>query len=233
MSRVGMLTSLAVVFAAGCALTSRSQPYQVKWYTPEVLHAEAPPPRSPGPALRLGAVRSGPELERRIAWSNGAYQMAFYDDRRWTERPARFVTSALRRVLFETRGLQSTDQPTAPLLEVEVVSFEEVRSPRGHYGRVALQIRLSNAPAPLDTTVIRDEPVQGAQFDDVVAAISRALDGAANEIAARVQNALCAVPESDGGVAPGCPSGALPAPSSGAAALDDLRREDERPQPDR
>jgi hypothetical protein len=194
-----LLAFLPAWSTMGCALASKGTPVEVHWYTPELVHpgsANRPPA---GPALRLGHVQSSTDLEERIAWGDGAYQMGFYEDRRWTKRPAPFVTKALRRALFETHGLQpAIEAGAAPRLEVQLVSFQEIRSRRAHAGRVALHVQLLADRVLLDTTIVRDEPVVGEQFDDVVAAIARALDAAANEVAERVEACLCMSPGADG-----------------------------------
>ncbi|XXF75332.1 ABC-type transport auxiliary lipoprotein family protein [Myxococcaceae bacterium GXIMD 01537] len=190
MTRTWLVALVSAAVAAGCALTSKGKPLGVSWYTPEQVQPGSANPQSAGPELRLGYVRSGADLGQRIAWGDGAYRMGFYEERRWTERPAQFVTAALRRALFEAHGFRSASHETAPLLDVEVVAFQELRSPQAHAGRVALHVRLSNERELLDTTLVKDEPVKGERFDDVAAAISRALDDAANEAAERVAAAL-------------------------------------------
>lgn len=199
MMRTWLVAFVSAAIVAGCALTSKGKALPVSWYTPEQVQPGSANPQAAGPALRLGYVRSGADLGQRIAWGDGAYRMGFYEERRWTERPAQFVTTALRRALFETHGLQPATQATAPQLDVEVVSFQELRSPQAHAGRVALQVRLSNEHELLDTTLVKDEPVKGERFDDVVAAISRALDAAANEAAERVEAALGTSPGQEDG----------------------------------
>lgn len=204
MIRVWPVALLSAAVAAGCALTSKGKPLEVSWYTPELVQPVSVNPQSAGTALRLGYVRSGVDLGHRIAWSDGAYQMGFYEDRRWTDRPARFATTALRRALFETHGFRPGSQATAAELDVEVISFQEIRSPRAHTGRVALHVQFSSEREFLDTTIVRDEPVRGDRFDDVVAAISHALDDAANEVAERIEATLCASPGANGGVGSSC-----------------------------
>jgi cholesterol transport system auxiliary component len=198
---------VALCALAGCALTSKATPVEVHWYTPERVHPGAVSAPSNGPALILGFVRSGSDLGERIAWGDGAYQVGYYEDRRWTERPAQFVTAAVRRALFESRRFQPAGDLAAPKLDVELVSFQEVRTPRAHLGRVALHVQLVGDRVLLDATVNQDVPVAGDRFDDVVAAISRALGAVADEVAQRVQ-AAAATPAS-----PGAGSGIQPPPT--------------------
>lgn len=60
---------------------------------------------------------------------------------------------------------------------------------------MALHVQLLADRVLLDTTIVKDEPVVGEQFDDVVAAIARALDAAANEVAERVEACSASRPE--------------------------------------
>jgi len=189
-SRTRRLAVLLAWGAAGCALTSKGQAVEVRWYTLEVPRAEAANHLPAGPALRLDNVQSSPALGERIAWGDGRYQIGFYEERRWMERPARFVTSALQRALFRARGLRPTTEAAAPRVDVELVSFQEIRSDRVHAARVALHLQLLAECAHVDATVVRDEPVIGSRFDDFVSAISRAVGVAANEAAERVEAAL-------------------------------------------
>ncbi|QSQ25894.1 membrane integrity-associated transporter subunit PqiC [Pyxidicoccus parkwayensis] len=204
MNRMWLVAFLPAAVAAGCALTSKGKLLEVSWYTLELIQPGTANPQSAGPVLRLGYVHSGADLGQRIAWGDGAYRMGFYEERRWTERPAQFVTTALHRALFEAHAFRRASQVTAPQLDIEVVSLQELRSPRAHAGRVALHVRLSGERELLDTTIVRDEPVRGGRFEDVVAAISHALDDATNEVAERVEAALCASPGVDGVTGASC-----------------------------
>ena len=179
----------ATLALAGCALTSKGTPLEVRWYTPEVVRPSETD--SPGARpLRLGEVHGGSALGERIAWGDGAYQVGFYEDRRWTERPRQYVARALRRSLFESHRFQPAVDGVGPRLELELVEFQETRAPERHTGRVALHAQLATDHVLFDDTIAVDEPVAGPGFDAVVAAIARALDRASEEVARRSQLAL-------------------------------------------
>jgi cholesterol transport system auxiliary component len=164
----------------------------VAHYTPE--HVRAPRLTSgrsaAGPSLRLGRVSSDTSLGERIVFSNGTYQVRYYDDRRWTERPEVYVRRALTRALFEDGDLHRTLGGDAPMLDVELLSFEEIKMPTQHTAHIALRIVLSNDRVLLEQTVTVSEPIPRDDFDDVVAALARALDRASDEVARRVGTAL-------------------------------------------
>ena len=181
----------ALVLASGCALTSKATALGVRWFTPE----PTPPERtrcSPasGPALRVGRVTAGSELGERIVYGDGRYEVGYYETLRWTDRPERYLRSALDRVLFEERGFQRAVTGMAPTLDVELLSFQEVKTAQTHLARVAFRGVLSTDHQLLAETFAVDQPITGTRFDDVVDAIARALDTASNQLALRAGDAL-------------------------------------------
>lgn len=182
---------LSVAFAAGCALTQKAEPLRVTYYTVErdrdgVTSQQAPS----GSALRLGRVASGTDLGERIVFGDGEYRVGYYDSRRWTQRPEVYVRRSLARALFEESGFRRVLVGDAPTLDLEVLAFDEVKTPTRHEACVALRIVLSTDHVLLEDTVALREPVAGDRFDDVVSAIARALDRTADEVTKRVGSAL-------------------------------------------
>jgi cholesterol transport system auxiliary component len=182
---VALATILAL--APACALTSRGDAREWQWFTPERVR-----PRltsgvvGAGPPVQLRRVTSGTDLGRRIIFGDGAYEVGYYEQRRWTDAPELYVRRALERTLCQEQGLQCEPSGSAPTLDVEVLRFQEVKAPKSHQALVALRFVLSSERVLVDDTVQVAEPVTGSTFDDVVAAISRALDSAANQVASRV-----------------------------------------------
>lgn len=180
----------------GCALTSKSEAMDVRYFTPERVapvpgHATAPA----GTELRLGRVTSGPHLRERIAYREAGHEIGYYEDRRWTERPDAYVRRALERRLFEESGFRRVLGGPAPALEVEVLAFDELRSPNGTVAaHVSLRMVVVQDRVVLrEDTLAVDVPVARATsqgVDDVVAALSSALDLAAAQVSARVFEAV-------------------------------------------
>lgn len=182
---------LALAFDASCALTQTSKPLDVSFYTPERVRTDAATSRPPaGPPLRLGRVSSGVGLGERIAFRDGNYEVGYYEGRRWTERPEVYVRRTLTRTLFEEGGLDRAFSASAPTLDVEVLSFEEVKMPARHAAHIALRVVLSTDRVLFEDTVGATEPIGGGTFDDVVAALARALDGTSDEVTRRVRASL-------------------------------------------
>lgn len=179
-----------VLATGGCSLLSRGSVLPVRYFSPEPPAARQPSPaetQGPRVAVRLGRVRGAAYLGQRIAHRESEYEVGFYDDREWTERPEAYVRRALARKLFEERGFERATGGAAPTLEVEVFGFDEVRMAGAHVARVKLRYRLEGDDTVLDEqTIAIDRPVSGEGFDAFVAAMSAALDEATNRIADRL-----------------------------------------------
>jgi cholesterol transport system auxiliary component len=115
-----------------------------------------------------------------------------YDDKRWTERPEVYVRRALARTLFGEHGIRRTLTGQAPALEVEVLSFEELRG-RPPTARIQLRILLHDHRAALleqTITVDRAALPGDESFDAFVHAMAQALDAAAEQVVKEVERAL-------------------------------------------
>ena len=135
--------------------------------------------------MRLGRVTSGSNLRERIAFRDDAFELGYYEDRRWTERPETFVRRELGRTLFEDRGFKRALSGDAPTLDVEVIAFDELKLATGHGVRVQLKVMLMGDHDMIaEETLTVDRPVAGgknAKFEDVVVAMASALEGACDE----------------------------------------------------
>jgi ABC-type uncharacterized transport system auxiliary subunit len=187
--RLNRFGTVALALCSACALFSRGDPVEVRWFTPEHLSVGSNLPPT-GPALRISHVTSQSSLGERIAHGNGAYEVSYYETLRWTERPAKYVLSTLERTLFEERGFQKVTGGSAPGLDVDLLSFQEVQTSTTHLARVALRGVLTTDHELFAETFSIDQPIDGTQIEDVVAAISRALDAVVNQLAVRVTAAL-------------------------------------------
>jgi hypothetical protein len=192
--RVGRVLVIGLAaLGSGCALTSRGEALDIRFFTPEGAHADATIVTTnvpAGPSLRLDRVTSGPDLGLRIVHGDGAYEVAYYEDRRWTERPALYLRRALDRSLFDNHGFRRELGGDSPALEAELLVFEEVKTPAAHAARIVTRIEVATDHVVFADTVEVREPVTGDRFEDVVVAMARALDGTAEEIARRVGGAL-------------------------------------------
>ena len=189
--------ALLVMAMAGCSLTSKGEALAIRWFNPEVVKprvtsaAEGAAVRA-GTELELGRVSSGPNLREKIAYRDAAYEVGYYDDKRWTERPEVYVRRELARTLFEERGVGRALGGQAPVLEVEVLSFEELR---GSSPAARIQLRIlvhDERDALLEKTITVDRPIRPESGGDrgFVEAMAQALHAAGEEVANETLTAL-------------------------------------------
>ncbi len=122
--------ALAVACCAlpiGCALTSKAEVVSPRYFSPEPVTSTPSPKATDSLELRLGQVSAASHLDERIAYRVGGAEMGFYEDQRWTENPEAYLRRALERDLFEERGLSRIVSGGAPILDIELTAFEELR----------------------------------------------------------------------------------------------------------
>jgi cholesterol transport system auxiliary component len=179
----------------GCALLSKGEAASPRYFSPALEPArESADSASPQPELRVGRIEPAAHLEARIAYRISESELAYYEDRRWTEPPEEFVRRALESELFETHAFRRVVSGDAPTLDVEVLSFEELRegSPRA---RLSLLITLRDGRHALLERTISTEAqlVLGDKGDEgpaLASAMASALSRATKEIATRVSAEL-------------------------------------------
>jgi cholesterol transport system auxiliary component len=192
---------------SGCALTSKAEVVDIRYFSPEQVKphltqgeagtATAPSAAAPNGALdvRLGRVSSGSNLRERIAFRDAAYELGYYEDWRWTERPETYVRRELGRTMFEEHGMHRVFNGVAPTVDVEVIAFDDLRLKTGRAARVQLKAMLSDDSGVLwEDTLTVDRPVtaEKPKIEDFVAAMAGALDAAAEQVTSKVQATLLA-----------------------------------------
>lgn len=190
--------AMAALASSGCALTSKGEALSIRWFTPESVKprltsaSKDARPAEGALAVELGRVTSGINLREKIAYRDAAFEVGFYDDNRWTERPEVYVRRELARTLFEDHGMRRVLGGRAPILDVEVISFEELRGPQ-HAARIRLRILVhDDQGALLEKTITVDRPVPaGAKgFDGLVQTLAEALAAATEEVAKATEDAV-------------------------------------------
>ena len=179
----------AAALLAGCALTSRPKPVEIRYFSP----ASQPPGAAGAPArqalagaprLRLGRVTSSAHLRSRIVYRTSKVELAAYDQRRWTDEPEVYLRRSISRALFDERPLTEAVSGPAPTLDLELLGFEEVRRGDARSGRVELHYTLHDEDDVLASgRVDVERPASTASMEDVVGAIAAALDEASSEVA--------------------------------------------------
>jgi cholesterol transport system auxiliary component len=204
MRRLALVGSCLLLWAAqpACALTSKADAVSPRYFNPQL----APRTKSTAAAqpfeLRLGQVSSASHLDERISFRISAAEVGFYDDRRWTEIPEAFVRRALERELFEQRRLTRVVSGVAPVLDVELTSFEEVRGNPAK-ARISLTFSLRDERRSLvERSLELEQPVReqdGSDAAQVLAqalavTLARAMETVGDEVVSRLSQAAKAAP---------------------------------------
>ncbi|HKP63301.1 MAG TPA: ABC-type transport auxiliary lipoprotein family protein [Polyangiales bacterium] len=191
--RLGLYFALAAL-SCSCALTSRSEPLPMRYFSADALgRGQTPVQAHSGLSLRLERVRSSSHLGAPIAYRTAEHELGYYDEERWTEKPEAFLERGLERALFQERGVTRVIGGASEALSVELVSFEEVRGPQPVARLVATLTLHDDRAAHLEKTIQVERPITSSSKDAAaraVAALSQALDEAVEQIAQAVTQRL-------------------------------------------
>jgi ABC-type uncharacterized transport system auxiliary subunit len=198
MALVGTLSTL------GCAALSKSTPLEIRYFTPEVEPAGAQlspaPAGAPTVSLRLGRVVGGPELGEEIAWRDSPMEVGFYENSRWTERPEAYVARALDRALFGSGRLRHVLAGPAPVLDVRVLAFEEVRPQTGgpRRARVTLAVLLhEERTVLLEQRFTQEVEVRGGKIEQLVEGLAYAMQRVVEQVAGQAAATLAQHPTTE------------------------------------
>lgn len=176
---IWLLGLLALFALTSCALTQKAQPTVPRFFSPEPAHAPASLPRVEQPVeLRLGRVQAAAHIREKIIYRNSPNEFGFYEDLLWTERPENYLRRALTQTLFEEEGVRSIVTGAGSTLDVELVSFEEIRKPQ-HLAQVRLTLVLRDDRAVrLEQTLTVERPIPTVEKSQLPGAIAAALGDA-------------------------------------------------------
>ncbi len=176
-----------LLLSAGCALTSKSDSIVLRYFTPERVaspggRATQGPAANSNLQLRLGRVNAASYLRDKIAFRDSDYEVGYYDDWRWTEKPESYLRRAAGRALFEEQGIHQVVSGPGPTLEIVLNAFEELRAPR-HVARVEVTWSLRDDRAVLaQKTLVIERPVAQAKGEGQPGAVAVAMADALNEV---------------------------------------------------
>jgi cholesterol transport system auxiliary component len=194
----GGVVVLGLLLLQGCALLSKGDAMSPRYFSPALEPVRDSPQAGARPLeLRIGQIEPAAHLSERIAYRVSDTELAYYDDRRWTESPEQFVRRALESELFETQAFRRVVSGDAATLDVEVLSFEELRAPER--ARLSLLITLRDQRhARFQRTILAEVPLDLAGKDDAGPALAKAMQSAlaraTKEIAERVSAELSREP---------------------------------------
>ena len=182
---------LAVMLVASCALTSKSVPKEQRYFSADVQPHGGGEHAGPARALRLGRIVLAPHLRGAIVHRDSDVELAPYETLRWSDAPDVYVSNALRGELFDARSFAQAVAGDTPVLEVEVVAFEEVRRGSQRTGRVELRYVLRDDEHVLARgTAVAERVATSPAIEAVVTSIRAALDAAADDLAIQLERVL-------------------------------------------
>src|SRR5689334_19308246 len=92
------ILATCIVLSNGCALTQKATPINARYFSPEPAASSRSPAAEraagSGLELRLGRVMAGAHIRERIVYRDSEYELGFYDDRLWSERPDAYLRRA-------------------------------------------------------------------------------------------------------------------------------------------
>jgi len=187
MKLVASMCVAALALAPGCALLTKSEPVVPRYFSPEAADAPGPRATATGLELRLGRVNSDAYIKDRIVHRDSDFEIGYYDDRVWTDKPEAYVRRALARALFDARGVTQQLSGVGATLDVDIVAFEEVRAP-AHVARIKLVYEIyDDRVVRLSRAVVVERPIPPSKDDvaanETVHAMSLALAAAVDEVA--------------------------------------------------
>jgi cholesterol transport system auxiliary component len=194
---VRTLIATASLCVCSCALLGKSDVLTPRYFSPDV--STAPRPARPAAlrsdqvpaALRLGRVTAAAYLNERIAFRSSNYELSFYEERRWSEKPEAYLRRALSSALFEEHGLRRIVSGPGPTLEVELTEFAELRSARPQARVRATYILYDQRLVRREATVTVELPIASSAGPNdaperAVRAMTDALSAAVTQIVDKV-----------------------------------------------
>jgi cholesterol transport system auxiliary component len=207
---IGILASAPL----GCAFFNKSDPVVLRYFTPETLASAPSSPgvalamRPGGPELRMGSVNAASYVKDRIAFRDKNFEVGYYEELRWTEKPEAYLKRALRRALFEEQGVRQIVSGPGTTLDVDLDAFEELRSPR-HAARMQVTWILHDDSQVLvqeTFTVERAIPSSAPSGPDgIAAAMAGAFDESVKRVVSKVTATLARMPIASPASAPSQP----------------------------
>lgn len=218
------LCAVLLLDVSGCALLGKSDALAPRYFSPDLATATAAGSKAASGQgataleLRLGRITAASYLGERIVFRDSNYELNFYEERRWTERPEAYLRRALSQALFQEHGLQRIVSGAGPTLDVELTEFAELRLAEPRARVRATYVLSDNRLVRREATVTVELPftkgdAKRASPTPAVRAMSAALSNAVNQI---VDEVLAELRE-------GTPPANAPMPTGNAETPRDLR----------
>ena len=179
-----LATALSTALAAGCTLLP-DPPAAPRVYRVPSSDAPAAAESAPAGRLRLRTVASAAYLDEGVAWRSGV-QVGIRPGVRWAERPEVVLQHALLTQLFSGGRLVRTEAIDAPLLDVDLLAFEELLDEGGDVALVELRARVldESRDEVLSLELQSRQPL--AADGDRTEALARALGAGLDDVCSRL-----------------------------------------------
>jgi hypothetical protein len=169
--RSATLALLLALGTSGCLFGGRPAP-QIRYYT-IALNVDAP--RLPF-GVQVGIFGAEPSYRStRIAFRRSRYRLDYYDFNRWAANPQSLLAAAVQNYMDR---ISRPDDPAPVLLNGRIDRLEAVATGNGLRAVCALTIEARWKEQPLlQRSYVEKVPVvEGEEAEDIVAAISHALE---------------------------------------------------------
>lgn len=193
------LALLAFGLTAGCGA---SRP--ITYYQLTNPSANAPASAQPLPVSIIVGLPAAPDLYRdnRVVYAVGDQKIGAYEYERWIGPPPELIRDVILRNLRSSGRYMGVYTPQGKaggdyLLRTRLYDFKEVDSGSGLTGRLTLDVELQNTKTGdtvWQTYYNHDEPIGAKTVSDVVAALNRNVQMAANDIASGMDQYFAAHP---------------------------------------
>jgi ABC-type uncharacterized transport system auxiliary subunit len=191
---------LALGLAVGCGATR-----PINYYALTVPGSLAPATAQPLPVNITVGLPGAPDLYRdnRVVYAVGDQKLGAYEYERWIGPPPELIRDVLVRDLRSTGRYQGVYTPQGRtagdyLLRTRIYEFREQDSGGGSLaGRLTMDAELQNSKTGetvWQTYYNHDEPISAKTVPDVVAALNRNVQMAANDIASGMDQYFAAHP---------------------------------------